>query len=132
MAVTLNKWAFEYAQKLIKNRQCVLDERDDWHEHQPSRTAETRFIEEHGLGQFSRWHLGEDDELPESNKRRYRFPYGDFQKVHHCAVLAAESRAGQYRYLDIEMAAAHLHGMIEELMAQRTAAAGGGRHASTP
>jgi hypothetical protein len=30
-------------------------------------------------------------------------------------VLAAESRAGQYKYRDIELAAAHLHGMLEEL-----------------
>jgi hypothetical protein len=31
-------------------------------------------------------------------------------------VLAAESRAGQYKYFDIENAAAHLHGMLEALM----------------
>jgi hypothetical protein len=30
-------------------------------------------------------------------------------------VLAAESRAGQYKDLDIERAAAHLHGMLEAL-----------------
>jgi hypothetical protein len=28
-------------------------------------------------------------------------------------VLSAESRAGQYKYYDIENAAAHLHGMID-------------------
>jgi hypothetical protein len=28
-------------------------------------------------------------------------------------VLAAESRAGQYKYADIENAAAHLHGMLD-------------------
>jgi hypothetical protein len=31
-------------------------------------------------------------------------------------VLTAESRAAQYKYQDIESAAAHLHGMLEELM----------------
>jgi hypothetical protein len=30
-------------------------------------------------------------------------------------VLAAESRAGQYKHYDIENAAAHLHGMIEQV-----------------
>jgi hypothetical protein len=35
--------------------------------------------------------------------------------VHRCAVLAVESRAGQYDYLDTENAAAHLHGMLETL-----------------
>jgi hypothetical protein len=33
--------------------------------------------------------------------------------VHLCAVLSAESRAGQYKHLDIENAAAHLHGMLQ-------------------
>jgi hypothetical protein len=46
-------------------------------------------------------------------KSRYKFPYGDFVNVHRCAVLAAESRAGQRKYTDVELAAAHLHGMLE-------------------
>src|SRR4051812_46399401 len=56
-----------------------------------------------------------DDEFAEGTKARYKFPYGDFEKVHRCGVLAAESRAGQYKYLDVEAAAAHLHGMLEGL-----------------
>ena len=46
-------------------------------------------------------------------------PYGDFTKVHRCGLLAAESRAGQRKYYDIELAVAHLHGMLEAL--RRTA-----------
>jgi hypothetical protein len=57
--------------------------------------------------------LGIDTEEDEGHKRRYKFPYGDFEKVHRCGVLAAENRAGQYKYDDIEHAAAHLHGMID-------------------
>ena len=34
---------------------------------------------------------------------------------HRCALLSAESRAAQYKYLDIEGVAAHLHGMIDAL-----------------
>jgi hypothetical protein len=30
---------------------------------------------------------------------------------------AAESRAGQYKYFDIENAAAHLHGMMDKVKA---------------
>ena len=30
-----------------------------------------------------------------------------------CALLSAESRAGQYKYSDIQNAVAHLHGMLE-------------------
>jgi hypothetical protein len=49
------------------------------------------------------------------NKGRYKFPYGDFERVHRCAVLSAESRAGQYKHTQIENAAVHLHGMLEAL-----------------
>jgi hypothetical protein len=56
-----------------------------------------------------------DEEQGEETKARYRFPHGDFENVHRCAVLSAESRAGQYKHLDIEQAVAHLHGMIDAL-----------------
>jgi hypothetical protein len=39
-----------------------------------------------------------DDEKSEDTKARYKFPYGDFEKVHRCGVLSAESRAGQYKH----------------------------------
>jgi hypothetical protein len=35
--------------------------------------------------------------------------------VHRCAILSAESRAGQRGYADIKAAVAHLHGMLELL-----------------
>jgi hypothetical protein len=45
----------------------------------------------------------------------HKFPYGDFERVHRCGVLAAESRAGQCKYHDIELAVADLHGMLDAL-----------------
>jgi uncharacterized protein (DUF2267 family) len=48
--------------------------------------------------------------------RLYKFPYGDFENVHRCGVIAAEVRAAQRKYADIEVAAAHLHGRLDELM----------------
>jgi hypothetical protein len=36
-----------------------------------------------------------------------------FRDVHRCEALAAESRAGQRGYIDIELAGAHLHGMLD-------------------
>ena len=39
----------------------------------------------------------------------------DFRDVHRCAILSAESRAGQRGYADIKAAVAHLHGMLELL-----------------
>ncbi|WP_426632083.1 hypothetical protein [Planosporangium sp. 12N6] len=87
------------------------DDRDAWGGHRPSARQENEFIERHGFGEYRRWFPGADDEEPEDSKDRYTFPYGDFERVHRCGVFAAESRAGQYKYTDIEVAAAHLRGM---------------------
>ena len=114
MAVKLNKTAFDYAKRLVEEDHFVRDERDAWSEHQPSTQDENDFVQQHGFREYAEWHLGIDDEQPENTKKRYSFPYGDFVDVHRCAVLSAESRAGQYKHFDIEAAAAHLHGMIDE------------------
>jgi hypothetical protein len=113
MAVKLNNRAFEYATDLIEQGKFVFDERDMWSEHQPSAQDENEFIKKHGFGEYGKWYLGIDTDEDEDNKERYKFPYGDFEKVHRCGVLSAESRAGQYKHFDIERAAAHLHGMID-------------------
>jgi hypothetical protein len=115
MVVKLNKRAFDHAKKLITERHIVLDERDAWSEHQPSAERENEFIRLHGFNEFGSWYLGIDDDKDVDTKSRYAFPYGDFEDVHRCGVLSAESRAGQYKHYDIELAAAHLHGMLEEL-----------------
>jgi hypothetical protein len=122
MAVKLNERAFEHAKALITLRRFVYDERDAWSEHQPSAADENRFIDGHGYDDYARWYLGVDDEASPDTKGHYKFPYGDFQLVHRCGLLAAESRAGQRRYYDIELAVAHLHGMLDALHA--TASAG--------
>jgi hypothetical protein len=113
MAVKLHRSGFEHAEGLIKRGNVVIDERDDWSEHQPTADDENRFIEKRGWSEYGKWHLGVDDEAKPETKAHYKFPYGDFEKVHRCAILAAESRAGQYKYDDIEKAVAHLHGMLE-------------------
>ncbi len=115
MAVTLNRRAYDHAKQLVEQGKVVVDDRDAWSEHQPSTRDENEFIREHGVDEYGRWHLGIDDQEPENTKARYKFPYGDFEVVHRCAVLSAESRAGQYKHFDVERAAAHLHGMIDAL-----------------
>jgi hypothetical protein len=117
MPVQLNRSGYEYAQSLAREGHVVGDERGDWSEHQPTAAEENEFIREHGIGAYAKWHLGVDESHREGTKARYSFPYGDFSDVHRCAVLAAESRAGQRKYVDIELAAAHLHGMLEALRA---------------
>jgi len=115
MAVKLNATSFDYAKGLIKSGEYVIDGRDAWSEHEPSAEKENKYIEEHGIGAYARWHLGIDDEEDPDKKAHYKFPYGDFEKVHRCGVLSAESRAGQRKYYDIELATAHLHGMLDAL-----------------
>jgi hypothetical protein len=113
MAVKLNKTAFTHAKELVNEGRVVLDDRDAWSEHQPSTEKENEFIRLHGFAEYAKWHLGIDDEKDEHTKGRYKFPCGNFRSVHRCAVVSAESRAGQYKYADIESAAAHLHGMLD-------------------
>ncbi|HEY0453979.1 hypothetical protein [Actinophytocola sp.] len=120
MAVKLNQRAFDYAKSLVADGKYVADERDDWSEHQPSTKQQNEFIEQHGIDEYGRWHLGVDDERPTDTKGHYRFPYGDFEDVHRCALLAAESRAGQRKYYDIELAVAHLHGMLDALRTRQS------------
>src|SRR5258708_2168095 len=115
MAVKINRTGFEHARELIGEGKKVVDEKDAWGEHQPSTPPGKELIQTPWFSEYGKWHLGIDDEQDENTKKRYKFPYGDFERVHRCAVLSAESRAGQYKHFDIERAAAHLHGMIEEL-----------------
>jgi hypothetical protein len=115
MTVKLNQRAYDHARDLIVEGRYVIDDRDAWSEHQPSTRQENDFIQEHGIGEYAKWYLGIDDQEDEAKKGRYKFPYGDFEKVHRCGLLAAESRAGQRKYFDVELAVAHLHGMLEAL-----------------
>jgi hypothetical protein len=113
MSVKLNGAAYDFAKRTIQQGHAVRDARDDWSEHQPTAEQENAFIAEHGWREYAHWHLGVDDGHRDETKARYKYPYGDFEDVHRCAVLAIESRAGQYDHDDIKSAAAHLHGMLE-------------------
>lgn len=114
MTTTLNKSSYAWARDQIKKGNVVADQRDDWSEHQPSTRQENEFIEAHGWDEYANWHLGVDDEASEQTKARYKFPFGDFEKVHRCGLLAAEVRAGQNKYGDIEDAAIRLRQMIDK------------------
>jgi hypothetical protein len=131
MPVRLNRVAFDHAIELINKGKFVFDERDAWSEHRPSAQQENDFIDRHGFEEYAKWYLGINDDKAERIKGRYEYPWGDFNDVHRCGVLAAEGRAGQYKHFDIENAAAHLHGMIDALKGthshQRSQAAQAGR-----
>lgn len=112
MTLLLNRDAVAYAEELIRAGSVVLDERAGWKEAEPTTTEENEFIRVNGLQAFGRWHLGIDDEKAEGTKGRYEFPYGDFKTVFRSALLAAESRAGQYKHPAIEDAAKQLLTML--------------------
>jgi len=111
-AVQLNQSALSYAKELIKEGHVVADGRGAWRRHQPLPEEENEFIRLHGFSEYAKWHLGIDDAHAENTKARYKFPYGDFKNVHRCALIAAKSRAGQYKHYNIENAALELDEMI--------------------
>ncbi|SDR63506.1 hypothetical protein SAMN05519103_08689 [Rhizobiales bacterium GAS113] len=121
MAVKLNRLAFVHAKQLISDGRVVFDERGAWSEHRPSARKENEFLSLRGFAEYRKWYLGINEAKREYTKGRYEFPYGDFENVHRCGVLSAESRAGQYKHYDIENAVAHLHGMIDAKTAGRSA-----------
>jgi hypothetical protein len=114
MTVQLNKQALAHARSLIRNGSVVHDERDDWSKHAPSTAESNDFIQKHGMDEYATWHLGEDTGEKPENKGRYLFPYGDFSKIHRCAVISGESRAGQYKHGSIEDALKQLLKLIDK------------------
>ncbi|GAA0439706.1 hypothetical protein [Leifsonia naganoensis] len=108
MTTRLNRAALEHARELIGKSRIVRDERDDWSEHAPSADDENAFIDKHGWAKFALWHLGEDPDASEETKGRYTFPYGDFARLHRCAVISLESRAAQNDHDEIARAAKRL------------------------
>jgi len=113
MSIHLNKKALEHARKLVEQGKVVRDERDDWSDHAPSTDAENRFIEKNGWDDYALWHLGEDPDKSDETKGRFSFPYGDFTKVHRCAVISLESRAAQNDHDDIAREAKSLLALID-------------------
>jgi hypothetical protein len=114
VTIRLNDRSYAFAQDQVASGHVVLDQRDEWSEHQPSTRQENEFIEGHGWDQYANWHLGIDDETSEDTKARYKYPYGDFTNVHRCGVLAAETRAGRNKHADIEDAAIRLRDLMNE------------------
>ncbi|MBV9153510.1 MAG: hypothetical protein JO204_17225 [Alphaproteobacteria bacterium] len=112
MTVRLNKRAYEHAKRLIDEGKFIDDERDAWAEHHPSTRTENEFIERSGFSEYGKWFLGINKLYGEDRTRYYEFPFGDFENVHRCGILAAQSRAAQEKYLEVEKAAADLLAVI--------------------
>lgn len=116
MAIKLNQRAWQHARHLIAGRKVLLDERNAWRRHRPSPREQNGYITARGIQSYGTWFLAIDDEAAEGTKARHKFPYGDFKNVHRCAVLTTELRTAQYKYVAVEVAAANLHAMLDDLM----------------
>ena len=103
MAIRLNQETVEHAQNLIKSRH--YERNSDWSEAQPSAEEENKFIGETGWEAFAKWHLAYDTEARKEPKSRYKFPFGDFRKLHRSALIAAKQRAGSEDYSKVQSAA---------------------------
>ncbi|CAH0134985.1 MULTISPECIES: hypothetical protein [unclassified Arthrobacter] len=108
MTIKVNNAGLRHARQLIKDARLARDTRDDWSEHAPDADQENAFIDKYGYTEYGSWHLGEDTEETHDTKGRCSFPFGDFRRLHRCAILAIESRAAQNDHNDIAKAAKSL------------------------
>src|SRR5207245_4970542 len=106
--VKLNESAFAFAKELISQGRAVVDKKNSWRDHHPMAEEENQVIRVDGFAEYGKWHLGIDETHAEGTKARYKFPFGDFKNLHRCGLLAVKSRAHQFGYADIEMAAIRL------------------------
>jgi hypothetical protein len=109
----LNENAFAFAGQLIRQGRVIADSKGSWSRDRPSADEENEFIRVHGFSEYAKWHLGIDTRFAEKSKQRYKFPYGDFKRLHRCGLLAVKARARQYGYTEIETAAAELERAIK-------------------
>ena len=121
MPIQVNRAGVEHARSLISRNQYVKD--SDWSESQPSTDDENETLGRKGWGEYAEWFLAEDTDENEETKARYKFPYGDFRRVHRSGLVAATQRAAEWDYDDVERAAARL---LEGSRASRRALGRGG------
>ena len=107
---TVNPDAVAHAEKLIRNRQYVLD--SDWGEVQPRADAENDYLERHAWEEYAAWHLGLTEGATDGTKARCAFVYGDFRRVHRTGLIACVYRASEWRHKEVELAA---HDLLQHL-----------------
>ncbi len=99
----VNKDGVAQARKLIDAGN--YDDDTEWSEAAPSADDENAEIERHGYDGYGAWHLAVDPDASEETKKRYAFPYGDFNKVNRAALIHGKQRAVQNDHDEIAEAA---------------------------
>ncbi|MBV8190954.1 MAG: hypothetical protein JOY64_09760 [Alphaproteobacteria bacterium] len=113
MNAALNPVAYRQAKNLIARGKFVYDEPEAWSEHHPTTRMENEFVEAHGFAAYGNWFLGTNSAYQEGTTRHHELPYGDFESVHRCALLAAKRRAAEQKTVEIEQAIARLLALME-------------------
>lgn len=104
---SVNEAGVEHARKLIAAGKYNLDE--EWTDAQPDAQEENDDLDEEGWTAYGRWFLAISDEhTNQQTKSHYGFPFGDFAVLYRSALIAAESRAGEWDHRDVERAARDL------------------------
>ena len=102
----VNKAGVATARKLIDAGS--YDATTEWSDAAPSTDRENSQIGTRGYDGYGEWHLAIDDDATEHTKGRFRFPYGDFQKVNRAALIHSKQRAKQNNHDEIADAADEL------------------------
>jgi hypothetical protein len=113
MTIHVNPAAVKNARALIADGKVDKAASDSWSSSKPDAEAENAFLEKHGWDEYAKWYLAYDDSANEETKGRFKFPFGDFRKVHRSGVIAAEQRAGSEHDRKVEEAAAELLKLID-------------------
>ncbi len=108
---TVNPDAVAQAERLIRNRQYVLD--SDWGEVQPGADEQNAFLEKHTWEEYAAWHVGLTEGANDETKARHAFVYGDFRRVHRTALIACVYRASEWRHKEVELAAHDLLQLLD-------------------
>ena len=109
---TVNPDAVAHAERLIRNRQYVLD--SDWGEVQPDAAAQNAYLENHSWEEYAAWHLGLTEGATDETKARHAFVCGDFRRVHRTALIACVYRASEWRHKEVELAAHDLLQLLDK------------------
>lgn len=108
MTLKANLAGLEHAKQLIDDGLWALN--TQWSANQPSPESEARYLSQHGEGDYARWFLVKDES-------GYKFPIGDFRKVHRSGVVAARRYAEQNQLEDVVSAADEILDLFDRMNA---------------
>lgn len=103
MALTVHPPGRDHARRLVDSHHYVKE--SDWSDAQPTPDEENAYIDAHGWDAFGSWHLAVDPDESEETKARYKYPFGDFTRLHRSALIAAKQRAGEWDHGAVQQAA---------------------------